>query len=451
VLSGRVGLRARLILIVTLGLGVSLAASLGVLLRLDEHDERRQTSQRTAALLSALAAPVSVLLTQGRVADIDNLMGELGHRAALLGLDGIVLLDARGVVLAETTRAAAGSQVAQAAQERFGQDLAREDAFIARAIAAPRALQDPEPPARPRRVSVPVQTGVRWGTLVGVIDEAALERALSARRERLLYSAVAVSSLGLLVLLLLLSLEVLTPIAGIVGMAERLARGDLKARAPVAGAVELQTLAITLNDAARKLAGTQEELEERVAVRTEELRSANERLEKLSLTDPLTGLFNRRYLDQLLALEVTRQRRHKRPFSLMMIDVDHFKNFNDAHGHPRGDDVLRQLAKLLTASLRGSDIVARVGGEEFVAVLLDVELPVAVTAAEKVRAAVAAYEFPKGSEQPLGKVTVSLGLASWPKHGETADEVLEAADRALYASKAAGRNKVTAAPEPVTS
>jgi diguanylate cyclase (GGDEF)-like protein len=443
VLSGRVGLRARLILIVTLGLGVSLAASLGVLLRLDDHDERRQTSQRTAALLSALAAPVSVLLTQGRVADIDNLMGELGHRAELLGLDGIVLLDAHGVVMAETTKGAK-------AQERFGRNLASEDAFIARAIAAPRALQDPEPPARPRRVSVPVQTGVRWGTLVGVIDEAALERALSARRERLLYSAVAVSSLGLLVLLLLLSLEVLTPIAGIVRMAERLARGDLKARAPVAGAIELQTLATTLNDAARKLAGTQEELEEKVASRTEELRAANERLEKLSLTDPLTGLFNRRYLDQLLALEVTRQRRHKRPFSLLMIDVDHFKNYNDQHGHPRGDDVLRTIAQLLSSSLRGSDIVARVGGEEFVAVLLDVELPVAVTAAEKVRAAIEQHDFPRGSDQPLGRVTVSLGLASWPKHGETADEVLEAADRALYASKAAGRNRVTSAPE-VTS
>lgn len=426
------GLRARLILIVTLGLGVSLAASLGVLLRLDDHDERRQTSQRTAALLSGMAAPISVLLTQGRVADIDNLMGELGHRADQLGLDGIVLLDAHGVVLAETTKD-------RRAQERFGRNLAAEDPFIAQAIVAAQALQDPPSPARPRRVSVPVQTGVRWATLVGVIDEAAVERALAARRERLLASAVAVSSLGLFVLLLLLSIEVLSPIAGIVRMAERLAAGDLKARAPVAGAVELQTLATTLNDAARKLAGVHEQLEEQVAVRTEELRAANERLEKLALTDPLTGLFNRRYLDQLLALEVTRQRRHKRPFSLLIIDVDHFKRYNDKHGHPRGDEVLRQMAGILTSNLRSSDIVARIGGEEFVAVLLDVELPVAMVAASKLRAAVEAHPF------PLERVTVSLGLASWPKNGETADEVIEAADKALYASKAAGRNRVTAA------
>lgn len=426
--DGRVGLRARLILIVTFGLGVSLAASLGVLLRLDDHDERRAASQRTAALLSALAAPVSVLLTQGRIADIDNLMGELGHRTAQLGLSGIVLVDMHGAVLAETTKDGA-------AQERYGSDIAREDPFVARAIAAPRALQDPEPPSRPARVSVPVQTGVRWATLVGTIDEEALEHALAARRERLLLSAVAVSTLGLLVLLLLLSIEVLTPIAAIVRMAEKLASGDLKARVVTTGAVELQTLATTLNDAAGKLAGTHEQLEAEVARRTEELSAANERLEKLALTDPLTGLYNRRYLDQALALEVTRQRRQKRPFSLLMIDVDHFKTFNDTHGHPKGDEVLRELGRVIQGSLRASDIVARVGGEEIIAVLLDVELPAAATAAENVRSAV----------EQVGKVTVSIGMASWPKHGETADEVVEAADRALYASKSAGRNRVTGA------
>ena len=417
-----------MILIVTFGLGVSLAASLGVLLRLDDDDERRATSQRTAALLSALAAPVSVLLTQGHVADIDNLMGELSHRTELLGLSGIVLVDAHGIVLAETLSEGA-------AQERYGQNIAVDDAFIARAITAPRALQDPEPPARPARVSVPVQTGVRWATLIGAIDEDALEVALGARRERLVLSAITVSSLGLIVLLLLLSIEVLTPIAAIVRMAEKLASGDLKARATATGAVELQTLATTLNDAARKLGGTQELLEAEVARRTEELRDANERLETLALTDPLTGLFNRRYLDQALALEVTRQRRHKRPFSLLMIDVDHFKRFNDTYGHPRGDDLLRELARVIQSSLRASDIVARVGGEEIVAVLLDVELPTAEVAAEKVRAAV----------EKIGKVTVSIGLASWPKHGETPDEVIEVADKALYASKTGGRNRVTGA------
>lgn len=430
------GLRARLILIVTLGLGVSLAASLGVLLRVEEQDLRREAGQRTAALLSALAAPTSVLLTQGRVADLDNLMGELGQRTASLQLDGIVLVDVHGIVLAET-RAAVG----------YGTNLASADPFVKAAIEAPRALQDPAPPARPRRVSVPVQTGVRWATLIGTLDEEQLQATLVERRTRLLTSAVAVSSLGLLVLLLLLSWEVLNPMADIARMAERLVHGDLKARAPVRGASELQVLATTLNEAARQLGTNQERLESEVARRTEELSQANERLERLALTDPLTGLFNRRYLEQALDLEITRQRRQKRPFSLLMIDVDHFKQYNDAHGHPRGDEVLRRLAKIFHASLRASDIIARIGGEEFVVLLLDVELPTARAAAEKVREAVAEHAFPFGEQQPLGRVTVSVGVASWPKHGETAEEVLAAADRALYGSKAAGRNRVTGVEE----
>lgn len=441
------GLRARLILIVTLGLGVSLAASLGVLLRLEEQDLRREASSRTAGLLSALAAPMSVLLTQGRVADLDNLMGELGQRRQSLHLEGIVLVDVHGIVLAETSDAAGGTR-------GYGRDLAAADPFVQAAVEADRALQDPAPPARPRRVSVPVQTGVRWATLIGTLDEGKLQATLVERRARLMTSAVAVSTLGLLVLLLLLSWEVLNPMAGIARMAERMARGDLKARAPVRGAAELQVLATTLNDAARKLGSTQEQLETEVARRTEELSrafeqlsQANERLERLALTDPLTGLFNRRYLEQALALEITRQRRQKRPFSLLMVDVDHFKHYNDTHGHPRGDDVLRELAQILQGSLRASDIVARVGGEEFVVVLLDAELPLARSAADKVRQAVADHRFPHGEQQPLGKVTVSVGVASWPKHGATADEVLAAADRALYASKSAGRDRVTQAPD----
>ncbi|HEY4222624.1 MAG TPA: diguanylate cyclase [Myxococcota bacterium] len=438
------GLRARLILIVTLGLGVSLAASLGVLLRFEENDDRRESSMRSASLLSALSVPMSVLLTQGRVADLDNLMGELAHRKDSLGVDAIVLVDAHGVVIAATEDA------------WFGAELAHSDPFIKRAIEAKTALQDPPAPARPRRVSVPVQTGVRWATLVGTLDEAKLTRALVERRRRLVLSAIAVSSLGLLVLILLLSIEVLTPLSSIVRMAERLAKGDLKARAAVRGSSELQVLSTTLNDAARKLAISHAELEAEVGRRTDaltaaytQLADANERLERLALTDPLTGLFNRRYLEQALALEVTRQKRAKRPFSLLMVDVDHFKHYNDTHGHPAGDDVLRHLAKILQGSLRASDIVARVGGEEFVVVLLDAELPLARSAADKVRDAVTAHEFTHGDKQPLGRLTVSIGVASWPKHGETGDDVIAAADRALYLSKAAGRNRVTQAPEPL--
>lgn len=445
------GLRGRLILIVTLGLAVSLAASLGVLLRLEELDERSEASVRAASLMAALMAPVSVLYTQGRVADLDNLMVELDGQKQKLGLSRIVLVDTDGVVVAETTDGQNPPAVGQPpAAARFGQNLAATDPFVKRAIEASRALQDPLPPAWPARVSLPVHTGVRWATLIADLDESAVKTRLVERRFRLVASACAVSTVGLLVLLVLLSIEVLRPVRDIVRVAERLARGDFTARARISGVQEVQTLAATLNDAARKLGKQQEDLEHQVALRTEqiemqnsELARANERLEKLALTDPLTGLPNRRYLEQALAFEVTRQKRQRRPFSLLMVDVDHFKHYNDTHGHPAGDEVLRQLGAVLQQSLRASDVVARVGGEEFVVMLLDTELPFARSAAEKVRSAVTEHDFPHGSQQPGGRLTISLGIASFPRHGADADEVIAAADRSLYMSKARGRNRVS--------
>lgn len=432
------GLRARLILIVTLGLGVSLAASLGLVLRTEEARERTATSQRAAALLSALAPPMSVLLTQGRIADIDNLMGDLAERAATLGFTGIVLVDGHGIAVGGT------------ADGSYGADLARLDPFVASAIATPRALQDPPLPRWPLRVSVPVQAGVRWATLIGTLDQDRIQRTVMERRWRLVVSALAVSAAGLLVLLALLSVEVLWPLDDIVKTARRLAGGDWRARAQARGAAELQMLAKTMNEAAHALSGTKEALEAEVARRTEELQHANERLEKVALTDPLTGLFNRRYLDQTLALEITRQRRAGRPFSVLMLDLDHFKHYNDTHGHPRGDELLRRLGRILTECLRSSDVIARVGGEEFLVLLFDTAAEAAVVTGEKLREAVAEHPFPFGEEQPLGRVTISVGVAAWPAHGDHVDRVLEAADQALYASKAAGRNSVTLAPAPPT-
>ena len=215
------------------------------------------------------------------------------------GIMGVchLLVDGRGVVVAGTTSAS------------FGADLARIDPFVAKAIAATPALQDPPPPRWPLRVSVPVQAGVRWATLIGTLDQERIQHGMMERRWRLVASALAVSTIGLLVLLVLLSIEVLWPLEDIIKTARSLAGGDWRARAKPRGAAELQALAHTLNEAAHGLSGTREALEAEVARRTEELQRANERLEKVALTDPLTGLFNRRYLDQTLALEITRQRR----------------------------------------------------------------------------------------------------------------------------------------------
>lgn len=168
------------------------------------------------------------------------------------------------------------------------------------------------------------------------------------------------------------------------------------------------------------------------------------RATELSYRDALTGLFNRRYLEESLETEVRRAARYDSPLSLNMIDIDHFKSYNDAHGHSRGDEVLRVVAQRLREQTRTADIVARYGGEEFVVILPMTTKPHARLVAEKLRAAIAstiADRAEAGSDVPL---TISVGVSSFPGDASTATGLLQAADAALYAAKDRGRNRVEA-------
>ena len=173
-----------------------------------------------------------------------------------------------------------------------------------------------------------------------------------------------------------------------------------------------------------------------------ELSRANEILKEMAIRDSLTGLFNHRYFQEALSVEVLRSRRHKRNFALMMIDVDHFKNFNDTNGHPEGDELLRLIAKIFTQRLRGSDIVARYGGEEFVIILNETERDNALLVAEKIREQIEGNNFKGRESQPSGRVTVSIGIAEYPDNGEDPSALLKYADEAMYKAKERGRNKV---------
>ncbi|MSP60039.1 MAG: diguanylate cyclase [Myxococcales bacterium] len=184
------------------------------------------------------------------------------------------------------------------------------------------------------------------------------------------------------------------------------------------------------------------ELDGKVRERTRALEEANHRLSQLAITDGLTGLYNHRYLREHLALETLRSQRTGLPLGFLMIDVDHFKLYNDRHGHPAGDEILRQLATLLTEERRVNDLVARYGGEEFAILLVDVDKPAALTIAERLRARVAAFPFPHGSLQPGGHLTISVGIAACPADAATAEALLESADAALYRAKKAGRDRV---------
>ncbi|CUW39716.1 putative Response regulator [Magnetospirillum sp. XM-1] len=159
-------------------------------------------------------------------------------------------------------------------------------------------------------------------------------------------------------------------------------------------------------------------------------------LEKASITDTLTGLFNRRRLDEAYAHELDRAQRYAKPVSLIIGDVDHFKAINDTHGHQTGDDVLKSIAELLRSGVRAVDIVGRWGGEEFLVICPDTDLDGAQALAEKLRSSIAAEPFPA-----IGPTTSSFGVAQY-RAGESFKDTVARADTALYKAKINGRNRV---------
>ncbi|MBP7334568.1 ligand-binding sensor domain-containing diguanylate cyclase [Niveispirillum sp.] len=202
----------------------------------------------------------------------------------------------------------------------------------------------------------------------------------------------------------------------------------------VAGIVQARTAA--LRRQRRRLAAE-------VADRTRDLLAANARLDMLASTDPLTGLLNRRRFLELAAAEQTRAGRHNRPLSVLLIDLDHFKRVNDAHGHRMGDAVLRTAAAVLSGAVRTSDLAARFGGEELVLLLPETDLAGAAGMAERLRQAFASA--PTLLDGVEVRVTASLGVAAWRGPAESLDGLLHRADQALYAAKNAGRDRVMVA------
>ncbi len=167
-------------------------------------------------------------------------------------------------------------------------------------------------------------------------------------------------------------------------------------------------------------------------------------VERMATTDGLTGLVNHRQLQLVLGERLAEARRYRRPLSLLLGDIDHFKAVNDTHGHPAGDAILRGVAEVLSGAARETDVVARYGGEEFVLVLPETDATAAGALAERVRAAVEARPFPIGGGTL--RITLSLGIATFPEAAADKAELIARADAALYAAKHAGRNRAVAAP-----
>jgi len=227
-------------------------------------------------------------------------------------------------------------------------------------------------------------------------------------------------NLGVGLLAFMVGLFVTRPLERLTEAAARVASGDLSVELPAGGSGEVGYLTRAFNTLVSRL---------------REKESQGE-LEKLSLTDSLTGLYNRRHLMGTLASEVQRSRRLRRAFSVLLADVDRFKQYNDTHGHLAGDAALVKIAEVFRKTTRQVDCVARYGGEEFVVMLLEANMATATLVAERIRARVAEQDLGEGS------LTLSIGVAEYPDGGDTPEELIATADGAMYKAKSGGRNRV---------
>jgi len=236
----------------------------------------------------------------------------------------------------------------------------------------------------------------------------------------------------------ILALTIVRPLDRLTRGAAKVAAGDLDVDLPVVGRSEIGYLTQAFNRMVARLRKSRDE----VAHINQVMSQQNKELQELSVKDGLTGLHNRRHLKETLASELARAERHRHPFAVLMIDLDHFKQYNDSLGHPAGDRLLVRIAQIFRESIRTVDYAARYGGEEFLVLLPESPPEAAMGVAERIRAMVATDTC--GGAHETGRVTVSIGIAVYPKSGHTAEALIARADEALYEAKRRGRNRVIA-------
>lgn len=185
----------------------------------------------------------------------------------------------------------------------------------------------------------------------------------------------------------------------------------------------------------------QKEITDKLKAQLDEIQVLHTQLHDQAIRDQLTGCFNRRYLEEIFPLEIADAREYKRNLALVMLDIDHFKEVNDLHGHAVGDQVLHAIGRGLQEKTRANDSVCRMGGEEFLIIMPGVSLKIAMQRAESFRGMIENLYFPDASRTLL-KISASLGVATFPQHGSSEREILEHVDQALYAAKRAGRDCV---------
>ncbi len=275
---------------------------------------------------------------------------------------------------------------------------------------------------------------LNWQVVVEMDRDRAFAQVQRLQRLTLSVTAGMLALLGLCAYLL--ALTIVRPLGRLTQGADQVAAGDLQVDLPVRNRSEAGYLTQVFNHMVAKLRQNRDQL----AAVNAELQNKNQELHLLSITDPLTGLFNRKHLMETLTAEVIRSLRHKHTFALMIIDIDHFKRINDTYGHQKGDEVLHCLAQVFKQSIRDSDYAARYGGEEFIILLPETDGQGAMEAAERIRVNVGQESVAMADDSI--SVTVSIGISLFPDNGEDVNSVIQQADKALYIAKDTGRNRI---------
>jgi diguanylate cyclase (GGDEF)-like protein len=390
--------------------------------------------EHARAVLDALSIPAAVAIATHDYTKLDNFIAEL-ERARGRDILMMVVVDRDGRLMATSGTGMVGKEITNF-----------DPAFVETALRARdvwfRFGPDPLAPSW-IDVSKPIRQGQRWGTLMARFSLERFSTRLDAMAESAIVLTVVAAIIGWVLAIMVLTRLVLGPTRELAEMATRIGEGQLGVRSLLGDRHdEIGELSQALNLMASKLRVYTSELESAVRERTGELESANRELEKLATTDGLTGLKNYRFFRNTLEFELRRGQRYPHKLSLCMIDIDHFKKFNDTHGHLAGDEVLKRVAQLMQDNLRATDVVARYGGEEFAIILLDTGGDEAFLTAQKVAEIVRREPFEGMETMPGGKLTISIGVAAHPDDAEDPSALIRHADLALYEAKRRGRDRV---------
>jgi len=253
----------------------------------------------------------------------------------------------------------------------------------------------------------------------------------SERVNFVFYGSLGTTVLFFILLSIYLSRSVIRPILDLHRGAQTVGQGNLDYRLTIKTKDEIENLAGEFNQMVESISSMKKDLDKKI-----------ELTQQLAITDSLTGLYNRRFFMEKLSEEVKRNERFNHPISIILVDVDDFKVYNDTHGHLTGDDLLRSLAVILKKHVRSVDFVCRIGGEEFMVILPETNHTAALKIAEGLRQAVEQYPFAHEEMQPSGKLTISLGVATSVKGEKDLLKLIKSADDALYHAKRTGKNKI---------